>query len=838
MNSYFKMPEVRNKKNSILYKVWHLNANPHKRLYFLIFFVFVMFSLVIARLFNLQIINGEKYRQQAFDQQYSKITIPAQRWEIFMTNSKTWELQKIATNVSMDLLYIDPTNIPDKIKIAKEIAPILFDEEDYFDCKKDFRLCPKWSTVRFDEWMTLKEKPLNWSWNALYKDTRTKEELIRDYSDDILRKISKEYNDFLPLKYWASIEEIKQMEELNFAWISINKKQKLIYADPTVIQEIKVFEYARLINKILPENSIDFLEKNLRKRKILYIPLKRKLSSDTSEKIMELKIQSYKLSRESWGETPHYYKWVVLLKEHWRYYPENELWSQIVWFVDHDWIWRYWIEEYYDYMLAWKDWIILNRKNIKWEFVFFDKENIEEPKDWDSVVLTIDKVIQQKVEEILKKWSELTKADGTDIMVMNPKTWEILASASYPTYNPNDYWAVYKIIPIKEFIPPDDSPDLKPESPEEWVRLYYTKPVFIKDKEWNFVAFKADEAKKEDDEIRKKYSESWIVIPRIQKYMYENWFWLRNYINKNFIETYEPWSVFKWIVIWLALDAREVEPSTTYEEFWPIEIDTWTAQKQFIRTAEWVYRWIQTITNAIEQSSNIWLAFVAKKLWKQVFYEYLQEFNFWDTYWIESPWEQTWNLSFWKKWSEAQLFTVSFWQGISVTPLQMVTAYSSLGNWWVLMQPTLIKQFIKANWDSVINTIKILKQIISKEASKQITWILVSSVENWVAKAWWVIWYKIAWKTWTAQIACSDSHRCRIWTYEPKKEWHFITSYWWYAPAENPRFAIIVKVDRARLWPKTYWSNTAAPMFKELAEFLFNYYEIAPEEKKEIGKNK
>ena len=830
-NAYYQMPSpIKRKKKGVIYSVSHISADPHKRLYFLLFFIFIFFAWIIFRLFFLQVVEWEYYAQKAFEQQYSKIVIPASRWEILASNSKTWEKQKLATNVSLDLLYIDPTYIPNKEMVAKELAPLLFKEEDYINCKKNIKLCPRGSTVSFDEGVTLEEKPISWSWEAIIKDSRTMDELIRDYADDIFRKISKIYNDFLPLKYWATEDEMNKISETSLAGIYVNKKEKMIYADPTQIPQWSISAYSKIINKILPENSTSFLKANLKKRKVQYVPLKRKISPETSEKIMELKIKSYEDSKNSVWTVPHFFKWVVLLKEHWRYYPEQELASQVIGFVDNDWIWRYWIEENFNNDLKWEDWIIFNRKNIKWEFIFFDKASINDAKDWDSIVLTIDKAIQQKAEELLRQWVIDTNADSWEIIIMDPKTWYILASVNYPWFDPNNYWEVYKISPIKEFIPPKENLDVKPKSTEDWVKLYYTKPVFVKNDNWDLIDFKADDAIKENEEIEEAHTKSWITLERKQKYMYENWFWLRNYINNNFMWIYEPGSVFKAIVIAIWLDSKEITPWTKYEEFWPIEIDTWTSEKQYIRTAEWIYRWIQTVTNAIEYSSNIWLAFVARKLWRQLFYDYLEDFNFWSLFEIDIPWEQGWTVQYWKRWNEAKLLTVSFWQWITVTPLQMVAAYSSLANWWKLIKPKLIKEIIKSNWEVIVSKPEIIKQVVTEKTSAQITSILVSSVDNWAAKTWWVKWYKVAWKTWTAQMSCDDSHRCIIWRYEAKKEGHFITSFWWYAPAQDPQFVIIVKINRARMWPKTYWSNTAAPVFSKLTEFLLQYYGIAPEE--------
>jgi cell division protein FtsI/penicillin-binding protein 2 len=287
---------------------------------------------------------------------------------------------------------------------------------------------------------------------------------------------------------------------------------------------------------------------------------------------------------------------------------------------------------------------------------------------------------------------------------MNPKNWDILSMANFPRFNPNNYWNVYKIIPIKEYIPSpelEENPYAKPLKIKEWIKLYYTKPVFVKNKDGNFVRFYADEAKKENKIYFKLRKENRLEIEnfkRKQKYVYKNRFWFWNFKENNVVSTYEPGSVFKSFSVAIWLDSKEIEPFTKYKELWPIEIDTWTKRKQFIRTAEWVYRWIQTITNAIENSSNIWLAFIARKLWAELFYDYLINFNFSKKLWIEINWEQSWRMRFWRKWNEANLLTTSFWQWISTTPIQIITGLSALANWWELLKPRLIKKIIKANW--------------------------------------------------------------------------------------------------------------------------------------------
>jgi len=94
--------------------------------------------------------------------------------------------------------------------------------------------------------------------------------------------------------------------------------------------------------------------------------------------------------------------------------------------------------------------------------------------------------------------------------------------------------------------------------------------------------------------------------------------------------------------------------------------------------------------------------------------------------------------------------------------------------------------------------------------------MLVDSVNNWVAHKWFVEWYSLAWKTWTSQIASK-------WWYE---KWQASThaSYAWFWPAEDPKFVIIVKLDRPRT--SIYGWLTSSEIFHNIAKFLLDYYKI------------
>ncbi len=806
-----------------------LEADSRKRLFFLMFITSLIIILFIVRLFYIQVLHGTEYLKLAQEQQYGKIVIPSKRGEILTENPKTGELNKLATNTTLDLIYIDPFEIPDKQRVAKALAPLLFSEEDFLACKEDYKNCPSGS-VKFDESQILIDKEGEDLEKIEIKDARTKEQLILAYESDLLQKISKEEVDYSPLKYGANDELMDLIEKLGIYGVFVVRNKNLIYTDPTKIDQTKIKAYAKTLAPVLEEEE-NYIKKLLTRRKIRYIPLKRRLSPETSEAIWGLKKESYENHKVDTLNIPHYFKGVVLIPEHWRYYPENQLASTVIGYVDHEGNGQYGIEEKFQKLLSGKQGEILSKNDVQGMQLVFDISNMTDAVDGDSVVLTIDRVVQSKVQELLKSAVEKYRADNGSIIVTDPSTGNIIAMGNYPNFDPNNFGDVYELRKT-------DKDEFKKwgTSEEAKSNIYPTQPVFIKDKKGNLSEIKYSsilgerEAIKESKKKVLEESKEGIEMPEeTQKFVYKNRFGLGSYVNRSIMSLYEPGSVFKPIVMAIGLDSKEVEPYDTYSEYGPIEIDTGTGEKQYIHTALRIYRGIQTMTNAIEQSSNIGMAYVARKLGRELFYKYIMEFGFGDYTYIDLPGEQKGKVNFWKKWPEAQLLTTSFGQGISVTPIQVVSAWNALANGGVLMQPQIIKAFINNDGEREDIDSKVIRRVISEEASQKITGILVSSVENGVAKAGKVKGYRIAGKTGTSQVACSDSSRCRIGRYE-RGEGTTVTSFAGYGSINNPKFVILVKFERPRLGESTWGENTAAPVFKELAEFLFQYYDIPPDD--------
>ena len=166
------------------------------------------------------------------------------------------------------------------------------------------------------------------------------------------------------------------------------------------------------------------------------------------------------------------------------------------------------------------------------------------------------------------------------------------------------------------------------------------------------------------------------------------------------------------------------------------------------------------------------------------------------------------------RWGDIDYATSSFGQGIAVTSIQMVTAVSAIANGGTLLEPHVVKNVLG---DTPIPLpIKNKGQVITPETAKRITNLMVAAVEKGEAK--WAIpkGYRIAGKTGTAQIAVSGH-------YDAEKT---IASFVGFAPAEKPRFVMLVKLREPS---SSQWgSETAAPLWFRLATKLLLHYNIAP----------
>jgi cell division protein FtsI/penicillin-binding protein 2 len=285
-----------------------------------------------------------------------------------------------------------------------------------------------------------------------------------------------------------------------------------------------------------------------------------------------------------------------------------------------------------------------------------------------------------------------------------------------------------------------------------------------------------------------------------------------SYRSPIFTSLYEPGSTFKVLVMAAGINEGVVKPDTRCDMCSkPVEISGYK-----IKTWNDTYYPNTTMTEVIQHSDNTGMVYVARKLGQEKFVEYLERFGIGSLTGIDVQGESSGIIREKSTWQPIDLATASFGQGISMTPIQLVTAVNSIANEGKLVKPYVVQNIKTERGNSITIEPEVINQPISKTTSEVIKWIMVNSVEKGESQWTKLPGYKVAGKTGTAQIPVAGH-------YDPTKT---IASFVGFFPAENPKVTMLVLVDR----PKTsiYGSETAAPIFFEVARELVNYYNIEP----------
>lgn len=275
-------------------------------------------------------------------------------------------------------------------------------------------------------------------------------------------------------------------------------------------------------------------------------------------------------------------------------------------------------------------------------------------------------------------------------------------------------------------------------------------------------------------------------------------------------DTYEPGSIFKPLIMAAAIEEKKVKPQETMNEDGPYQIGEYK-----IKTWNDKYEGKITMTRVLEKSSNVGMVYVGEKLGHDKIYQYLQKFGFGELTGIDLQGENSSYLKLKNSWYPIDFATITFGQGIAVTPIQMIRAFASIINGGYLMKPYVVDKIISSKKEIKIKP-KVQKRVISSLTSEIMKKMLVSTVENAEAK-----WdrpknIKIGGKTGTAQVAIAGH-------YDPSKT---NASFIGFLPADKPKFIALVILKE----PKTsqWGSETAAPIFFEIAKELIVYYGITP----------
>lgn len=278
--------------------------------------------------------------------------------------------------------------------------------------------------------------------------------------------------------------------------------------------------------------------------------------------------------------------------------------------------------------------------------------------------------------------------------------------------------------------------------------------------------------------------------------------------NDGISAIYEPGSIIKGITLASAIDAGKVALDETYNDtgaklFSGHKVDNWDGK----------HHGQETLAEILQHSNNLGAAWLGLKLGDIALMRYFKEFGFGQKLGIDLEGEESGILYSQNNLKDIEIVNASFGQGISVTPLQAVMAFSAIANDGYLMQPMVVKKIVTQQKEILIEP-KVFSRPISKSTSAVMVELLTQAATGGEAKSFITKKYKIAGKTGTAQIPVKggyDKHLTNA-TFVG-----FLPSY--------KNFVILVKLEKPS-FPSGYASETAVPLWMRIAEDLAMYYSL------------
>jgi len=285
--------------------------------------------------------------------------------------------------------------------------------------------------------------------------------------------------------------------------------------------------------------------------------------------------------------------------------------------------------------------------------------------------------------------------------------------------------------------------------------------------------------------------------------------------NKVVTDAFEPGSTFKTFLVAAAFEEGVAKPN---DLFFCEEGSYGVADRVFHDVKK--FGWL-SLAQIIKHSSNIGAAKIGNRLGKDRFYRYINDFGFGAKTGIDLPGESSGSIPHLRGWSNVALGNISFGQGISVTGIQFISAFSAIANHGYLMRPYIVKEIVDGNGNIVKEfRPEVIRKVVSEETARKVTAILkeVTKTDGTGIKAS-IDGFDVAGKTGTAQKP--DLFQGG---YVSGK---YISSFVGFVPADNPELVILVIIDEPSVG-EFYGGVVAAPVFKEIATHGLAYRGVFP----------
>lgn len=418
-----------------------------------------------------------------------------------------------------------------------------------------------------------------------------------------------------------------------------------------------------------------------------------------------------------------------------RTYPNGAFLSPLLGFTNADGQGVYGLEGRYNALIGGEPGLSVAETDTAGQPLAFGQQQYRAPVEGADIVLTIDAAIQRMAEDELTRTITEQGAAGGTILIMDPNTGAILASASSPSYDPNAY-------------------------------------------------NRADP---------------------------------QAYLNPAVAATYEPGSTFKVLTMAAGLQTGGITPQTTLVDNGSFRVQTDTIYN--LDRKAWGP---ETMTQVLERSSNVGASYIASRTGKQNFYAMLRQFGMGQKTNVDLDGEEIgivrWPDDPTKIWNPIDLATNSYGQGLTVTPLQMVTAVSAIANGGTLYTPFVVDRVERHGELVQDHRLQPVRQVLRPEVAATVRDMMTTAAHNALASKINLPGYAIAAKTGTAQIPDPKTGK-----YVEDKTIASIISFF---PADKPLFTVLIKIDQPK--KNSLGGDVAAPTLGRLAGHLLHYAGVPP----------
>lgn len=451
-----------------------------------------------------------------------------------------------------------------------------------------------------------------------------------------------------------------------------------------------------------------------------YDTILKKVSSQNSYETIIRKVEKDKVDElKKWMKEEKVSSGINIEEDTKRYYPYESLASSLLGFCGTDNQGLYGLELYWDNILTGTPGKVVSSQDAFQDLIPDENQTYIPAENGYDLTLTLDATIQSIAEKYLKKACiENSCERGGNVIIMEPDTGDVLAMATYPDYNLN---------------------------------TPFEMPNHLKEKDW-----------------KKMTSEEQTST------LYDI------YRNRAVSDTYEPGSVFKIITASISLEENLSNPDKANVYYCKgHEIVSGVR----INCAKHSGHGYQSLRYSLANSCNPAFIKIGQSIGSNTFYKYLDAFGLFQKTGIETSGEENVSPIFWNidNVGPVELATMSFGQRFKITPLQMITAVSSVANDGVLMKPRIVKEMKNTDTGAVTTIEPVsVRQVISKETASTMLDMLETVVTDGTGKLAKVKGYSISGKTGTSEPDPA------------KKEEGYTYSFLAISPSQNPEVVVLV----------------------------------------------